>query len=81
MMNSASPLVSPRRLAELYPDLFSIPTLQRWRSEGVGPPYAVLGPRRIAYNLSAIEAWLTERTVSSTSAAKELRERGLYRPS
>lgn len=71
MNAQAASLASPKRLVELYPDLFTVATLQRWRTEGVGPPYAVLGPRRIAYNLAAIEAWMAERTVKSTAAARE----------
>lgn len=63
--------VSARRLTKLYPDLFSEPTLQRWRTEGSGPPYSLLGPRRIAYDLNEVEAWLRGRTVKSTAAARE----------
>jgi predicted DNA-binding transcriptional regulator AlpA len=71
MTNAQQSLVSPKRLAELYSDLFTVPTLQRWRTEGTGPPYSVLGPRRIVYRLSDIEAYLAKRTVTSTAAARE----------
>jgi hypothetical protein len=74
MTNALQPqaaLVSPKRLAELYPDLFTVPTLQRWRTEGVGPPYSLCGPRRIAYRIPDIEAWLTTRSVASTADARE----------
>src|SRR6202030_1476355 len=36
-------------------------TLQRWRSEGRGPPYVRFGPRKILYRRSAVEAWIRER--------------------
>lgn len=65
-------LVSPKRLVELHPDLFTLATLQRWRSEGCGPPFAVLGPRKIAYDLRSIHDWLAKRTVLSTAAAREV---------
>ena len=70
-MTHQKAFVSPKRLAEIYPDLFKVATLQRWRTEGTGPPYAVLGPRRIAYNLATIDAWLEQRTVQSTAAARD----------
>lgn len=73
MVSNGASLVSPKRLVEMYPDLLSVATLQRWRTEGIGPPYAVLGPRRIAYSLSVIETWMTDRTVLSTAAARERR--------
>ena len=63
--------VSPRSLVQLFPDLLTEPTLQRWRTEGVGPPYSKLGPRRVAYDLGLVNAWLADRTVNSTAAARE----------
>ena len=73
MTNAQQTLVSPKRLSELFPDLFTVPTLQRWRTEGLGPPYSILGPRRICYRLPDIEAWLADRTVTSTADARERR--------
>ena len=69
-MNPRTEIVSPKRLAELHPDLFSVPTLQRWRSAGIGPKYVVLGPRRIAYRLADIEAWMSARIATSTADAR-----------
>jgi predicted DNA-binding transcriptional regulator AlpA len=40
----------------------SIPNLQRMRSNGTGPRYVQLSPRRIGYRRSDVEAWLTART-------------------
>jgi hypothetical protein len=62
---------SQKRLAELYPDLWSVATLQRWRTLGIGPPWVVAGPRRIAYDLDEVEAWLASRKATSTADAKE----------
>ena len=40
----------------------SIPNLQRMRSNGTGPRYVQLSPRRIGYRKSDVETWLTART-------------------
>ena len=62
----------PQGLTERYPGIFSKPTLQRWRSEGIGPPFSLLGPRRVVYDLDQVEEWLSKRTVQSTAAARAL---------
>lgn len=36
-------------------------TLQSWRYSGVGPAFLRMGPRRIAYRMSDLEAWATAR--------------------
>jgi predicted DNA-binding transcriptional regulator AlpA len=36
-------------------------TCSRWRLEGSGPPFIVLGPRRLAYRQSAVGKWLASR--------------------
>ena len=43
-------------------------TLRRWRSLGKGPIYIRLGGRngKALYRLSDLEAWLRQRTFSST---------------
>lgn len=64
-------IVSPKRLVERHPDLLSITTLERWRSEGKGPPFVKVGPRRVGYRLADFERWLADRVVSSTADAKE----------
>jgi predicted DNA-binding transcriptional regulator AlpA len=53
-----------------FSDRFKIParTAQRWRSTGDGPPFVRLGPRRVAYRLSDIEAWAASRTFASRAA-------------
>jgi len=73
-MRPALNIVSPKRLAELHPDLFTVPSLQRWRTEGIGPPHTLVGPRKIGYDLDAVRHWLSERVARSTADA---RERGL----
>ena len=35
----------------------SLDTVQRWRTEGKGPPAVYLTPRTIRYRLDAVEAW------------------------
>ena len=73
-MASQTTIISPKGLVERHPDLFTIPTLQRWRSVGIGPPYVVVGPRRIAYRTEDVERWIASRVASSTADA---RQRGL----
>ena len=43
-------------------------TLQRWRVEGGGPPYVRLGPRRVAYDQAASDAWAAARSFASRAA-------------
>ena len=42
----------------------SIPSLQRMRSNGCGPAFVQLSARRIGYRKSAVETWLSARTIS-----------------
>jgi predicted DNA-binding transcriptional regulator AlpA len=42
----------------------SIGAVRRWRKLGLGPSYTKLGPRLIAYQLSAVEAWEAASTVT-----------------
>jgi predicted DNA-binding transcriptional regulator AlpA len=42
----------------------STPSLQRMRSNGCGPAFVQLSARRIGYRKSAVEAWLSARTVN-----------------
>jgi predicted DNA-binding transcriptional regulator AlpA len=37
-------------------------TTLRWRSDGDGPRYVRVGPRRIAYRRADVDAWLAART-------------------
>lgn len=71
MTHQHHPLLSPKGLCDLYPDLFTVPTLQRWRTEGVGPPFSLLGPRRIVYRLVDVEAYIEKRLARSTADARE----------
>ena len=51
------PLLTERELSAWVG--VSIPNLQRMRSNGTGPRYVQLSPRRIGYRRSEVEAWLT----------------------
>jgi predicted DNA-binding transcriptional regulator AlpA len=42
-------------------------TLEKWRIRGDGPPFIRIGPRKIAYRLSDLDAWLEARRSRSTS--------------
>jgi predicted DNA-binding transcriptional regulator AlpA len=46
----------------------SIPNLQRMRSNGTGPRYVQLSPRRIGYRRSDVETWITSRTTDRIGA-------------
>jgi len=55
-------------LLVLHPD-----TLRRYRREGSGPPFARIG-RAIRYKFAVLEAWMQQRTATSTAeeAARRL---------
>jgi hypothetical protein len=42
-------------------------TLERWRIEGIGPPFVRLSPKLVVYDLADLDAWCAARKVSSTS--------------
>jgi predicted DNA-binding transcriptional regulator AlpA len=42
----------------------SLPSLQRMRSDGTGPPFIQLSQRRIAYKKSSVEGWLQRREIT-----------------
>lgn len=71
-MNPATPAwLTPKQAAALlviHPD-----TLRRYRREGSGPPFARFG-RVVRYQLAAVEAWLQQRTATSTAdeAARQM---------
>ncbi len=44
-------------------------SLERFRLSGTGPRFIKAGGRRVLYRMCDIEAWLAERTFSSTSEA------------
>jgi predicted DNA-binding transcriptional regulator AlpA len=60
------PLLTERELSAWVG--VSIPNLQRMRSNGTGPRYVQLSPRRIAYRKSDVEVWLTARTTNRIGA-------------
>mgnify|MGYP006451159287 CR=1 FL=1 len=40
----------------------TVRTLDRWRSDGVGPPYVKVG-KRVAYRRASIDAWLRSHEI------------------
>jgi predicted DNA-binding transcriptional regulator AlpA len=57
------PLISERQLCELLG--IGLPTIARWRTQGKGPQFVVLGVRRLAYRPSDVKAWLAARERAS----------------
>ena len=43
-------------------------TTNEWRRHNTGPAYVRVGPRRILYRRSEVEAWLTSRTFKHRAA-------------
>lgn len=41
--------------------------LERYATDGGGPPYVRLSVNRVGYTIEALDAWLRARTFSSTS--------------
>jgi len=62
MQDNLDPILCEEELARWLDT--SRPTLQRQRSNGSGPPFIQLSERRIGYRKSAVERWLTTRTIS-----------------
>jgi predicted DNA-binding transcriptional regulator AlpA len=56
----ASDLIDEKELARRT--TLSRTTLQTMRRKGGGPPWAKLGPHRVAYRLVDVERWIQERT-------------------
>jgi predicted DNA-binding transcriptional regulator AlpA len=46
-----------------------VPTLEKMRLRGDGPPFIRLGPKCVGYRPEDLRAWLETRRVTSTSAA------------
>lgn len=49
----------------------TVRTLERWRTEGEGPPFLKVG-RGVRYDEADLAAWLAERRRRSTSDLKPL---------
>lgn len=64
MHQSASTVLSAKAAAEVLG--MSAKTLANWRVSGAGPKFIKLGSR-VLYRQAHLEAFLDERTVSSTS--------------
>jgi predicted DNA-binding transcriptional regulator AlpA len=62
MPDNLDPILCEEELAKWLDT--SRPTLQRQRSDGSGPPFIQLSERRIGYRKSAVERWLTARTIN-----------------
>jgi predicted DNA-binding transcriptional regulator AlpA len=68
------PLLNEKQLAAWLG--ISVPSLQRMRSDGSGPPFVQLSQRRIAYKKSAVEHWLQERTITRVGEQTAMEQRG-----
>lgn len=44
-----------------------IPTLRWWRHQGMGPRSFKLGPRKVMYKESDVEAWLEEQYTAESA--------------
>jgi predicted DNA-binding transcriptional regulator AlpA len=53
-------LLTERELADWLK--ISIPTLRRWRMEGIGPEFIKCGPSLVRYQHSTVQQWLAEGT-------------------
>jgi predicted DNA-binding transcriptional regulator AlpA len=54
----------------------SLPSLQRMRSDGSGPPFVQLSQRRIGYKKSSIEDWLQARTITRVGELTAANQQG-----
>ena len=61
-INPNDPLMRSDAVAEYLG--VQIPALEKWRQLGTGPAYVKVG-RLVRYRKSALDAWLTERTVAT----------------
>lgn len=60
-INADDPLMRSDAVAEYLGIL--VPALEKWRQLGTGPDYVKIG-RLVRYKKSALDAWITTRTVS-----------------
>ena len=60
-INPDDPLMRSAAVAEYLGVV--IPALEKWRQLGTGPDYVKVG-RLVRYKKSALDAWITARTVS-----------------
>ena len=61
-INPNDPLMRSAAVAEYLGVV--IPALEKWRQLGTGPDYIKVG-RLVRYKKSALDEWLTERTVAT----------------
>jgi hypothetical protein len=65
-----NPHETVQRGRQLYGDAFPAEaTLATWRSRGEGPPFHVVGRRRILYFDADIDQWMTRNRRSSRAKA------------
>ena len=64
-INPNDPLMRSDAVAEYLG--VRIPALEKWRQLGIGPDYVKVG-RLVRYKKSALDAWITSRTVASPVA-------------
>jgi predicted DNA-binding transcriptional regulator AlpA len=58
--SSPDKMLTERELADWLK--ISVPTLRRWRMEGIGPEFIKCGPSLVRYQLAAVQRWLAEGT-------------------
>jgi predicted DNA-binding transcriptional regulator AlpA len=58
-------LITERELSKLLK--VSVSSLARWRQSGHGPRFLALGPRRIIYRRSDVDAWLDKNAIGGTA--------------
>lgn len=61
--HSLNELLSPKELEQFTDGALKQSTLAWWRhrDDGSGPPWLKLGPRKVMYKKSDVEAWLNEK--------------------
>ena len=64
-------IVSPGGAVAFLGGIVTEPTLQRYRSEGGGPKFIKLGPRKVGYRVSDLRNWVEQRIAASTADARE----------
>ena len=64
-----TPLPSPFLTTDQAAERISVKpiTLKKMRTAGGGPPYLIVGPRRVLYDVEKFDEWVRQREYRSTS--------------
>jgi len=60
------PFLSAHELAKALS--VSEPTLERWRRQGLGPPFIKVGNKRIRYPITELDLWVRKSLINQDSA-------------